>query len=61
MTGFQLLMYELTLDSLTKRTLIWKDYEASNISLSTARQKSDIVQRNMDIAIQKKYAGNNHE
>ena len=61
MTGFQLLVYELTLDSLSKRSLVWKDFEGNNISLSVARNKSDLIQKNMDIEIEKKYGGNNNE
>ena len=61
MTGFQLLTYELALDSLSKRLLVWKDFEDNNISLSTARKKSSLVQKNMDIKIEKKYPRNNNE
>ena len=61
MSSFQLLVYELTLDSLMKRSLIWKDYEDNNISLSSAREKNKFVEKNMDIKIQEKYAGNKHE
>ena len=61
MTGFQLLVYELTLDSLSKRSLVWKDFESNNISLSVARNKSDLIQKNMDIEIEKKYGRNNNE
>jgi hypothetical protein len=61
MTGFQLLTYELTLDSLSKRSLVWKDFEDNNISLSVARTKSSLIQKSMDVEIEKKYSGNNNE
>ena len=61
MTGFQLLVHELTLDSFSKRSLVWKDFENNNISLSVARKKSDLIQKNMDIEIEKKYGRNNNE
>ena len=61
MTGFQLLTYELRLNSLSKRFLVWKDFEDDNISLSAARKKSDLIQKDMNIEIEKKYPGNNNE
>jgi len=61
MTGFQLLTYELTLNSLSKRSLVWKDFEDNNISLSVARTKSSLIQKSMDVEIEKKYSGNNNE
>ncbi|MBT5644187.1 MAG: hypothetical protein HOJ42_03505 [Gammaproteobacteria bacterium] len=61
MTRFQLLIHQLTLDSFFKRSLIWKDYEDNIISLSVAREKSNLIEKNIEIEIQKKYSGNKNE
>ena len=46
-------LLEKTLDSFFKRSLIWKDYEDNIISLSVAREKSNLIEKNIEIEKQK--------